>query len=148
MEGGPFRPFVFSQTIVRSKSKEKVKGPGYGKYFEKRIEQGVYHNLLQEMRVNDRESNFRYLYNELFSESKEEKRTAFQSMTWSLIVHKNTIKNCSTSLQAFFFWSLSLYPLFPFTRRMLLEFLNQAFSILYMYSPFSFVFINALAPST
>ena len=34
-----------------------------------------------------------YLYNELFSESNEEKCTAFQSMVWSLIVHKNIIKN-------------------------------------------------------
>ena len=56
-----------------------------------------------------------YLYNELFSESNEEKCTAFQSMAWSLIVHKNTIKNCSTPLQAFSFRSLSLYPLFPFS---------------------------------
>ena len=39
-----------------------------------------------------------YLYNELFSESNEEKCTAFQSIAWSLIVHKNTIKNCSTTL--------------------------------------------------
>ena len=35
-----------------------------------------------------------YLYNELFSEGDEEKCSAFQSMAWSLIVHKNTIKNC------------------------------------------------------
>ena len=56
------------------------------------------------------------LYNELFSESNEEKCTAFQSMAWSLVVHKNTIKNCSPALQAFSFWSLSLlYPLFPFS---------------------------------
>ena len=39
-----------------------------------------------------------YLYNELFSKSNEEKCTAFQSMVWSLIVHKNTITNCSTAL--------------------------------------------------
>ena len=39
----------------------------------------------------------RYLYNELFSESNEEKCTAFQSLAWSLIVHKNTIKNWSTA---------------------------------------------------
>ena len=36
-----------------------------------------------------------YFYNELFSESNEEKSTAFQSMAWSLIVHKNTIKKVS-----------------------------------------------------
>ena len=53
------------------------------------------------------------LYNEPFSESSEENCTAFQSMAWFLIVHKNTIKNCSTALQAFSFQSISLYPLFP-----------------------------------
>ena len=55
-----------------------------------------------------------YLYNELYSECNEKKCTAFQSMTWSLIVHKYAIKNCSTVPQAFSFRSLSLYPLFPF----------------------------------
>ena len=39
-----------------------------------------------------------YLYNELFSERNEEKCTAFQSSVWSFIVHKNTVKNCSTTL--------------------------------------------------
>ena len=34
-----------------------------------------------------------YLYNELFSESNEEKCTAFQRMVWSLIVHENATKN-------------------------------------------------------
>ena len=48
-----------------------------------------------------------YLYNELFSESNEEKCTAFQRMAWSRIVHQNPIKNCSTALQAFSFPSLS-----------------------------------------
>ena len=56
-----------------------------------------------------------YLYNELFSEKNEEKCMAFQRMAWSLIVHKNLIKNCSTALQAFPFQSLSLYILFPFS---------------------------------
>ena len=56
-----------------------------------------------------------YLYNDLFSESSEEKCTAFQSMALPLIVYKNTIKNCSTALQAFSFRSLSLYHLFPFS---------------------------------
>ena len=50
-----------------------------------------------------------YFYNERLSESNEEKCTAFQSMAWSLIVYKNTIKNCSTTLQAFFFLSFSLH---------------------------------------
>ena len=49
-----------------------------------------------------------YFYNEHLSESNEEKCTAFQSMAWSLIVYKNTIKNCSTTLQAFFFLSFFL----------------------------------------
>ena len=92
-----------------------------------------------------------YLYNELFSESNEEKCTAFQSMAWSLIVHKNTIKNCSTALQAFSFRPLSLFVSFIsffIKARTLLEFLNQAFNILYMFSPFSFVFINTLITST
>ena len=56
-----------------------------------------------------------YLYNELFSERNEEKCTAFQSLAWSLIAHKNTFKNCSTALHVFSFRSLSLYLLFPFS---------------------------------
>ena len=55
------------------------------------------------------------LYNELFSKSSEEKCTGFQSMVWSFIVRKNTIKNFSTVLQVFSFRCLSLYPLFPFS---------------------------------
>ena len=39
-----------------------------------------------------------YLYNKFFSESNEKKCTAFQSMAWSLIVHKSTIKNFSIAL--------------------------------------------------
>ena len=38
--------------------------------------------------------------------------TAFQGMAWSLIAHKNTIKNCSTALQAVSFRSLSLCVLY------------------------------------
>ena len=53
-----------------------------------------------------------YLYNELFSKSNEEKCTAFQSMAWSITVHKNNIKTCSTAHQAFSSWSLSLCILF------------------------------------
>ena len=44
-----------------------------------------------------------YLYNELFSKINEEKCTDSQNITWSVIVHKNTIKNFSTVLQAFSF---------------------------------------------
>ena len=61
--------------------------------------------------IEDRIS--RYLYNELFSESNEEKCTAFQSIAWLLTVYKNAIKNGATALHAFSFQSLSLYPLFP-----------------------------------
>ena len=92
-----------------------------------------------------------YLYNELFSESNEEKCTAFQSMAWSLIVHKNAIKNCSTALQPSIFLPVSLFVSFIsffIKSRILLQFLSQAFRILYMFSPFSFVFINALITST
>ena len=39
--------------------KRKKKRTWVREIFLKRIEQGVYHNLLQEMRVNDRESRFR-----------------------------------------------------------------------------------------
>ena len=69
-----------------------------------------------------------YLHNELFSQKKKEKHTAIQ--------------NCSTALQAFSFQSLSFYPLFPLKARILLQFLSQAFSILDMFLPFSFVFIS------
>ena len=82
--------------------------------FKKRIEQRGCHKLLQEIvpMIGNRISG--YLYNELFSKSNKEKCTTFQSMAWSLIVHKSSIKNWSTALQAFSFWSLSLYPLFYF----------------------------------
>ena len=43
----------------QEKIKRKRKMEWVRERIEKRIEQGVYHNLLQEMRVNDRESNFR-----------------------------------------------------------------------------------------
>ena len=52
------------------------------------------------------------LYNEIFSESIEEKCTVFLSMAWSLTVHKNTVENCSTFLQEFFTRSLSLCILY------------------------------------
>ena len=56
-----------------------------------------------------------YFHNEPFSESNEEKCMAFQSMAWSLNVHKNTIRNCSKALKGFSFRSLSFYPLFLFS---------------------------------
>ena len=62
-----------------------------------------------------------------------------------IIVHKNTTKNCTTALEAF---SLPVYLFASFISffikaRMLLQFLRQAFIILYMFSLFSFVIINA-----
>ena len=91
------------------------------------------------------------MYNELYSESSEEKCMVFQSIAWSLFVHKNTIKNCSTVLQAFSSQTLSLFVSFIsffIKARILLQFLSQAFIILSMFSPFSFVFINALITYT
>ena len=52
------------------------------------------------------------LYNELFSEINKEKCMAFQSMAWSLDVDKNTVKNCSTALQAFSLRSSLCIPYF------------------------------------
>ena len=49
---------VFSETVMRSKSKEKRKGSGWWKYHLKKIEKGVYLNLLHEIGDNDRESHF------------------------------------------------------------------------------------------
>ena len=63
------------------------------------------------MCVNDRESYFR-LFVIRFIMNFLAKCTAFQSMAWSLIVHKSTIKNCSTALKAFSFRSLSFYLYF------------------------------------
>ena len=56
-----------------------------------------------------------YLHNELFSKSNEEKCTPSQKMAWSLNIRKNPIKNYSIALRAFFFRSLSMYPLFLFS---------------------------------
>ena len=86
-----------------------------------------------------------YLHNELFSKSNEEKCTTFQSMAWSLIFHKNTIKNWSTALQAFSFWSLSLYPLFYFHKGKDTSAIPKPSvpRLVYVFLIF-FVFINAL----
>ena len=84
--------FSLRLTIIRSKSKEKGKGRGCGKYLNK--EQNKQFTIIYCRRcvsmIENRISG--YLYNELFSESNEEKCTAFQRMVCSLIVHKNTIK--------------------------------------------------------
>ena len=76
-----------------------------------------------------------YLYNERFGESNEEKCTVFQSMAWSLIVHKNTIKNCSLSIflpVSFFVSFISLF----IKVRIILQFLSRACSIVYMFPHF------------
>ena len=74
-----------------------------------------------------------YLYNKFVSKSNEEKCTVFQGMAWSLIVHENTIENCSTALQGFSFRSLSLslfvsFIFFFIKATILLQFLGQAFN--------------------
>ena len=86
-----------------------------------------------------------HLYNERFSESKEEKCTAFESMVWSLNVHKNTIKNCSAALQAFSFRSLSL---FFHKGKDTYEIPQPSVQHLVYVFPFPFVFIKALITST
>ena len=90
--------------------------------------------------IEDRISS--YLYNELFCKINDKKWRAFKNMACSLIVYKNTIRNCSTALQAFLFRSISLYPFFSFfiKARILLQFLSQAFSIFLMFSPIFFRF--------
>ena len=57
-----------------------------------------------------------YWYNEGFiNESNEEKCTAFQSMAWSLVVHKYAIKNSAQLLYKHFLSDLSLCIIyFPF----------------------------------
>ena len=88
-----------------------------------------------------------YLYNELFSKGNEEKcTTTFQSMAWSLIVHKN---NCSTAPQPFSFRSLSLYTLFPFHKSKDTSAIPQSSvqHLVYVF-PIFFVFINAFITST
>ena len=98
--------------IIRSKSKEKGKGRGFGKYLKK--EQNKEFTMVYCRRyvsiIEDRISS--YLYNELFSKINEEKCRAFQNMACFLIVYKNTIRSCPTTLQAFPFRSISLYPFF------------------------------------
>ena len=54
-----FESFCFLLNYHQDQIKRKRKGMWLQEIFKKRIEQGVYHNLLEEMRVSDRESNFR-----------------------------------------------------------------------------------------
>ena len=50
---------LISLKVPSGANEKKKKRTRVREIFKKRIEQGVYHNLLQEMRVNDRESHFR-----------------------------------------------------------------------------------------
>ena len=61
------------------------------------------------------------LYNEPFSESSEEKCMTFESVDWSLIVHKYTIKNCLYPCTLFASCSS-----FFIKSRTLIQFLSQA----------------------
>ena len=127
--------------------KNKRKGTWVREIFKKRIEQGVYMVYFRRCvsMIENRISG--YLYDELFSKSNEENCTAFQSMAWSFIVHKNTMKNCSPSIFLLVSPFLSFISFF-IKARIFLQLISQAFSILYMFSPFSFVFINALITFT
>ena len=49
----------FLITYQQEQIKRKRKWTWVREILKKKIEQGVYHNLLQEMRVNERESHFR-----------------------------------------------------------------------------------------
>ena len=108
--------------------------------FLKRIEQGVYHNLLQEMRVNGRES---YL-------AKVMKKNVRPFKVWlcPLLFIKILLKTAQLLSKHFlsgFFLFVSFISFF-IKAKMLQQFLSRTFSILF--SPFSFVFVNTLITST
>ena len=129
--------------------KRKRKKTWVREIFKKQIEQGVYHNILQAMNVNENRISG-YLDNELFSESNEEKCTAFQRMAWFIVVHKKLLKTAQLLSEHFpsgFSLFVSLIS-FIIKARILLQFLGQAFSIFYMFFSFSFVFITGLITST
>ena len=54
-----FRVLFFSPKLSPGANQKKKKKKWVREIFKKRIEQGVYHSSLKEMRVNDRESYFR-----------------------------------------------------------------------------------------
>ena len=110
----------FLLNCQQEQSKRKRKRTWMQEIFLKRIEQGVYHNLLREMRPSDRKSYFRLLHNELFSESNEEKCTAFQSLAWSLTAQLLS-KYFPSGLSLCILYFLFIKP------RILLQFLSQAF---------------------
>ena len=82
-----------------------------------------------------------YLYNELFSESKKENVRPFKVWLGPLLFIKMLLNllNCSPSI--FLPVHLSSFISFFIKARILLQFLSQAFSILYISSRFSFVFM-------
>ena len=51
--------YYFLLNYHQGQIKRKRKRTWVREIFKKRIEQGIYHNLLQNMRVNNRESYFR-----------------------------------------------------------------------------------------
>ena len=102
-EGVLLESSCFLLNYHQEQIKRKRKRTWIGAIFKKRIEQGFYHNFLQEMRVSDRESNFGLL------------SQYFPSSLFSFFV-------------SFIFFFIKA--------RILLEFLNQEFSILYMFPHF------------
>ena len=54
-----FRVLFFSPKLLPGANQKKKEKKWVREIFKKRIEQGVYHSSLKEMRVNDRESYFR-----------------------------------------------------------------------------------------
>ena len=101
--------FSLKLSSGENQKKKKGKGSGYGKKEQNKVFIIIYCRRYVSMIKNQISG---YLYIELFNKNNEEKWTAFQSIVWSLIVHKNTIKNCSTTLQEFSFRSLALSILY------------------------------------
>ena len=103
------------------------------------------------MRVSDRESNFMlFVMNSLAKVMKKNVRP-FNVWLGPLLFIKMILKIAQLFSKHFPSGSLSLFvSFFSFLikARILLELFDQAFRILYMFSPFSFVFINALITST
>ena len=130
--------------------KRKRKSTWVREIFKNRTEQGVYRNLLQEMRVNDRESNFILFVMNLLAKVMKKNVRSFKVWLGSLLFIKILLKTAQL-FSKHFPSGLSLFVSFIsffIKARILLELFDQAFSILYMFSPFSFVFINALITST
>ena len=142
---------LFFLKLLSGANQRKRKRTWVREIFLKRIEQEVYHNLLQEMRVNDKECSFKVICIINFLE-KVIKKNVWPFKVWlgPLLFIKILLKTAQL-LSKHFPFGLSLFVSFIcffIKARTLLEFLNQAFNILYMFSPFSFVFINALISSS